>query len=56
MVQCFNAGIIGFKIGERIAFPLSFAVNLFVIWGAAVLTDLIFGRLSPKMYPKDRTT
>ncbi len=56
MVQCFNAGIIGFKIGEKIAFPLSFAVNLFVIWGSALLTDFIFGSLSRKTYLKDRTT
>ena len=56
MVQCFNAGLIGFKIGEKIPFPLSFAVNLVVIWGAAILTDLIFGKLSRMMSPKDRTT
>ncbi len=46
MVQCFNAGIIGYSIGNRIVFPLSFFVNLIVIWGLAILTDLIFGRVS----------
>ncbi len=32
LVQCFNGGLIGFTIGQRVAFPLSFPVNLVLIW------------------------
>ena len=46
MVQCFNAGIIGYTIGNRVIFPLSFLVNLIVIWALAIITDLLFGRIS----------
>ena len=41
MIQCFNAGIIGFTIGNKINFPLSFAVNLIVVWGLAIMTDRV---------------
>lgn len=35
LVQCFNGGLIGFTIGQRVKFPLSFAVNFAVIWSLA---------------------
>ena len=41
LVQCFNAGIIGYTIGLKVKFPLSFAVNFFVVWGLAVIVGLI---------------
>ncbi len=40
LVQCFNAGTIGFIIGEKIPFPRSFFVNLILIWGLAVIADM----------------
>lgn len=39
MVQCFNAGIIGFLIGQKIVFPLSFPVNFIIVWGAAIVLE-----------------
>ena len=39
MVQCFNAGMIGYTIGQRIVFPLSFALNFFIVVGAASLLE-----------------
>ena len=52
LVQCFNSGLIGFTIGQRISFPKSFAVNLIVVWGAAIaverLTVYLTGRLERK--------
>ena len=42
LVQCFNAGMPGYLIGQKIAFPLSFAVNFAVSWGAALILDTVF--------------
>lgn len=39
MVQSFNAGIIGYTIGRRIGFPLSFAVNFMLIWILAIAAE-----------------
>ncbi len=41
MVQCFNAGMIGYQIGQRIVFPLSFALNFIIVIGAASLLELL---------------
>lgn len=41
MVQCFNAGIIGYTIGLKVKFPLSFAVNFIVIWGFAGIVNKV---------------
>ena len=41
MVQCFNAGMIGYTIGQRIVFPLSFALNLIIVVGAASLLEIL---------------
>ena len=41
MVQCFNAGIIGYIIGLKVKFPLSFAVNLVVVWGLAGIVNKV---------------
>ncbi len=53
MVQCFNSGIIGFLIGERIVFPLSFAVNLAVIWSLAILAERLL-HLAGKILTRPR--
>ncbi len=42
MVQCFNAGIIGYTIGNRVPFPASFAVNLIIVWGIAIISHFVF--------------
>ena len=39
LVQSFNSGVIGFTIGQRVKFPLSFAVNFIIIWGAAIAVE-----------------
>ena len=48
LVQCFNGGLIGFTIGQRVKFPLSFFVNFAVIWsltcGLYFLDRLLFRR------------
>ncbi len=43
LVQCFNAGLIGFMIGQKIPFPMSFAANFIIVWGSALLLSVIFG-------------
>ena len=54
MIQCFNAGIIGFTIGNKIKFPLSFAVNLVVVWGLAIITDQMINRIRLIKKPKEQ--
>ncbi|MBO6134001.1 MAG: acyltransferase family protein [Lachnospiraceae bacterium] len=46
IVQCFNSGAIGFKIGESVPFPLSFLINLFCVWGPAALLHLAINFLN----------
>ena len=41
LVQCFCSGYIGFFIGQHINFPLSFLVNLIVVWGLGTVLYLI---------------
>ncbi|MCR4908788.1 MAG: acyltransferase [Lachnospiraceae bacterium] len=39
LVQCFGFGILGYTIGERIKFPLSFLVNFLLVWGLAIAAE-----------------
>jgi len=39
MIQCFNAGMPGYLIGQRIVFPLSFALNLIIVFGGALILE-----------------
>ena len=41
MVQCFNAGIIGYTIGLKVKFPWSFPVNLIIVCGLAALINVL---------------
>ncbi len=54
VIQCFNAGIIGVTIGNKIKFPLSFAVNLIVVWGLAIITDQMINRIPLIKRPKEQ--
>ena len=53
IVQCLCAGYIGFTIGQRVDFPLSFLVNFIIVWSlgtvlyfiSAVMGRKIAGRL-----------
>jgi len=39
MIQCFNAGMPGYLIGQRIVFPLSFALNFIIVFGGALILE-----------------
>ena len=53
IVQCFNGGMIGFYILQHIKFPLSFAVNLVVVWS---ITLVIYGLMQLPAGRKVRQT
>ena len=42
LVQCFNAGNLGYTLGLRVRFPLSFALNLIIVWGTAAFVSECF--------------
>ena len=42
IVQCFNGGMIGFYILQHVKFPLSFPVNLVVVWGLTAAVHKLF--------------
>ena len=47
IVQCLCAGYIGYTIGQKVAFPLSFLVNLIIVWSAGTVLYLI-GNISSR--------
>ncbi|MBO6146676.1 MAG: acyltransferase family protein [Lachnospiraceae bacterium] len=59
LVQCFCFGYIGFTIGLRVDFPLSFLVNLIIVWTLGTLlyivsriVSAIVGKISKSAYYK----